>query len=78
MVRGTAGNRGAERARHNATAQITGMDVANICRGPGDSGGPLFDLDAALGVLSGKNNSEWYNYYQPVNEALAWYGVEVF
>ncbi|MGW3288425.1 S1 family peptidase [Streptomyces sp. NPDC001002] len=57
--------------------QVTGMDVANICRGSGDSGGPLFDLDAALGILSGANSSECYSYYQPVNEALAWYGVEV-
>jgi hypothetical protein len=57
--------------------QVTGMDVANICRAGGDSGGPLFAGDAALGILSGGNNSTCFSYYQPVNEALAWYGVEV-
>ncbi|MGY1500184.1 S1 family peptidase [Streptomyces sp. QTS52] len=57
--------------------QVTGMDMVNICRASGDSGGPLFALDAALGILSGANNSACYSYYQPVNEALAWYGVEV-
>ncbi|WP_405848043.1 S1 family peptidase [Streptomyces sp. NBC_01518] len=57
--------------------QVTGMDVASICRAGGDSGGPLFDLDAALGILSGSNDSGCLSAYQPVNEALAWYGVEV-
>jgi streptogrisin D len=57
---------------------VTGMDVANICRNHGDSGGPLYDLDAALGLQSGANFDECYSYYQPVNEALAWYGMEVF
>ncbi|MFD1662033.1 S1 family peptidase [Streptomyces caeni] len=59
-------------------SQVTGMDVAFICRDHGDSGGPLFAGDAALGLLSGSNNSACYSYYQPVNEALAWYGMEVF
>ncbi|MGW3462545.1 S1 family peptidase [Streptomyces olivaceoviridis] len=58
--------------------KVTGMDVAAICRDHGDSGGPLFAGDAALGLLSGSNNSACYSYYQPVNEALAWYGMEVF
>lgn len=58
--------------------QVTGMDVANICRNHGDSGGPLYDLDAALGILSGANFDQCYSYYQPVNEALAWYGMEVY
>jgi len=57
---------------------VTGMDVANICRNHGDSGGPLYDLDAALGLQSGANFDECYSYYQPVNEALAWYGMEVY
>ncbi|MEV0177978.1 S1 family peptidase [Streptomyces sp. NPDC050625] len=57
---------------------VTGMDVAAICRNHGDSGGPLFAGDAALGLLSGSNDSACYSYYQPVNEALAWYGMEVF
>lgn len=58
--------------------QVTGMDVAYICRNHGDSGGPLFDQDAALGILSGFSEGDCYSYYQPVNEALAWYGMEVF
>ncbi|WP_225836210.1 S1 family peptidase [Streptomyces sp. NK08204] len=57
---------------------VTGMDVASICRNHGDSGGPLYAQDAALGLLSGSNDSECFSYYQPVNEALAWYGMEVF
>ncbi|MFD6423793.1 S1 family peptidase [Streptomyces sp. NPDC060198] len=58
--------------------QVTGMDVAEICRAGGDSGGPLFFGTAALGILSGRNTGSCLSYYQPVNEALAWYGVEVF
>lgn len=58
--------------------QVTGLDEANICRNDGDSGGPLFAQDAALGILSGANDSECFSFYQPVNEALAWYGMEVF
>jgi hypothetical protein len=57
---------------------VTGMDMVNICRNHGDSGGPLFAGDAALGLMSGFNTSSCYSYYQPVNEALAWYGMEVF
>ncbi|MFF8992853.1 S1 family peptidase [Streptomyces sp. NPDC014983] len=63
---------------YNDGMKVTGMDVANICRDHGDSGGPLFDGDAALGLQSGANFSACYSYYQPVNEALAWYGMEVF
>lgn len=58
--------------------RVTGMDVTAICRAGGDSGGPLFAQDAALGILSGTNSSACFSYYQPVNEALAWYGMEVF
>ncbi|MFE2586106.1 S1 family peptidase [Streptomyces sp. NPDC059378] len=57
---------------------VTGMDVAQICRDHGDSGGPLFADDAALGLLSGGNDSTCQSFYQPVNEALSWYGMEVF
>ncbi|MFJ3303348.1 S1 family peptidase [Streptomyces sp. NPDC086549] len=57
---------------------VTGMDVANICRNHGDSGGPLYAGDAALGLQSGADIEACYSYFQPVNEALAWYGMEVF
>lgn len=59
-----------------AEGTVTGLIKTNLCRGPGDSGGPLFTGDAALGLLSGGLPCE--TYYQPVNEALAWYGVEVY
>ncbi|MGW0768423.1 S1 family peptidase [Streptomyces sp. NPDC002676] len=57
---------------------VTGMDEASICRNHGDSGGPLYAGDAALGLMSGFNTGSCFSYYQPVNEALAWYGMEVF
>ncbi|MGW1728462.1 S1 family peptidase [Streptomyces sp. NPDC002306] len=56
----------------------TGMDVAQICRDHGDSGGPLFAGDAALGLLVGSDSDACQSFYQPVNEALSWYGMEVF
>lgn len=62
----------------DGSPQSTGMDVANICRNHGDSGGPLYDGDAALGILVGSNDGSCYSYYQPVNEALDWYGMEVY
>jgi hypothetical protein len=50
------------------------------CTERGDSGGPVFHGDAALGINSG--NITWNDgcdsLAQPVNEALAWHGMEVY
>ncbi|MFC8825622.1 S1 family peptidase [Streptomyces sp. NPDC057137] len=71
---------GAKNQTVNYTSGVTvkGMDVACIDRNGGDSGGPLYAGTAALGILSGTNSSTCYSYFQPVNEALSWYGVEVY
>lgn len=59
-------------------SRVTGMDVLSMRRNPGDSGGPLSIGKAAVGILSGSNGSGGLSYFQPVNEALAWYGLEVY
>lgn len=58
--------------------KVKDMDFVSVCRNHGDSGGPMFDGDAALGIMSGFNSSTCQAYYQPINPALAWYGVEVY
>jgi hypothetical protein len=60
--------------------KVYGLDaVSGLCRTNGDSGGPLYDGTAALGLLSGvSGSSDCLAFYQPVNEALAWYGMEVY
>ncbi|MEV5243100.1 S1 family peptidase [Streptomyces cinnamoneus] len=58
--------------------QVTGLIKADVCAEPGDSGGPLFAGDKALGITSGgSGNCELggETYYQPVGEALAAYGA---
>ncbi|WP_069462904.1 S1 family peptidase [Actinacidiphila rubida] len=60
--------------------KVFGLDeVDGICRTEGDSGGPLYDDTAALGLLSGTASTDnCFSFYQPVNEALSWYGMEVY
>lgn len=58
--------------------QVKGLDVLSMCRDHGDSGGPLFIGKAAVGINSGFNSGSCISYFQPVNEALAWYGLEVY
>jgi streptogrisin D len=69
----------------DVTRQRPGDDVhglfrTNICTNPGDSGGAIFHNDAALGIHSGSTSgsTDCIAYHQPVNPALAWYGVEVY
>ncbi|WP_369122452.1 trypsin-like serine protease [Micromonospora deserti] len=53
----------------------------DICTLGGDSGGSLHHNGAALGLLSGGTPdyaTPCRSYHQPVNEALAWYGMEVY
>ncbi|MFI9204602.1 S1 family peptidase [Streptomyces sp. NPDC053048] len=60
---------------------VTGLIQTDVCAEPGDSGGPLFDGDAALGLTSGGSGNcgllGGTTYYQPVGEALAAYGVRI-
>ncbi|MDT0347143.1 S1 family peptidase [Streptomyces litchfieldiae] len=59
---------------------VTGLFRWTNCIEGGDSGGPVFHGDAALGINSGKLtwNDGCDSLGQPVNEALAWYGMEVY
>ncbi|MEH1123046.1 S1 family peptidase [Micromonospora sp. CPCC 206061] len=54
------------------------LDRTDLCTLGGDSGGSVFHQDAALGLVSGGPENQCITYVQPVNEALAHYGVEVY
>lgn len=54
------------------------LDRTDLCTLGGDSGGSVFHADAALGLVSGGPDGQCITYVQPVNEALAHYGVEVY
>ncbi|GHC41287.1 S1 family peptidase [Streptomyces cinnamoneus] len=58
--------------------QVTGLIKTDVCAEPGDSGGPLFAGDKALGITSGGSGNcvlGGETYYQPVGEALTAYGA---
>jgi streptogrisin D len=60
---------------------VSGLIRTNVCAEPGDSGGPLFNGTAALGLTSGGSgncSSGGTTFYQPVTEALSVYGVSVY
>ncbi|MCC3775503.1 S1 family peptidase [Streptomyces sp. UNOB3_S3] len=61
--------------------QVTGLIETSVCAEPGDSGGPLFDGDAALGLTSGGSGDckvpGAKTYYQPVPDALAATGAVI-
>ncbi|TDC85061.1 hypothetical protein E1193_03900 [Micromonospora sp. KC606] len=57
--------------------RVTGLDYTSFCAAGGDSGGSVFHGDAALGLVSGGIPEDCRTYVQPLNEGLAWYGVEV-
>lgn len=61
---------------------VFGLVETTVCTQPGDSGGPLYAGTTALGLVSGGNvggcNSSFRSFFQPVREALAAYGVDVF
>ncbi|MFD4658222.1 S1 family peptidase [Kitasatospora sp. NPDC058444] len=83
----TSGTHGGTVTGLNATVRysdggtVRGMIQTNVCAEPGDSGGPLYDGAKALGITSGGSGdcaSGGTTFFQPVNEALAKYGVSVF
>jgi streptogrisin D len=60
---------------------VTGMIATTVCVQGGDSGGPLFANNTALGLTSGGSGnctSGGRSFYQPVTEALRAYGVAVY
>jgi streptogrisin D len=60
---------------------VTGLIRTNICAQPGDSGGPLFNGTAALGLTSGGSGNcttGGTTFYQPVTEALSVYGASIY
>jgi streptogrisin D len=60
---------------------VSGLIRTNICAQPGDSGGPLFNGTAALGLTSGGSGNcttGGTTFYQPVTEALAVYGAQIY
>jgi streptogrisin D len=60
---------------------VTGLIRTNICAEPGDSGGPLFSGNTALGLTSGGSGNCTFGgttFFQPVTEPLGVYGVSVY
>jgi streptogrisin D len=60
---------------------VTGTIDTNVCAEPGDSGGSLFSGSTAVGLTSGGSGDCTFGgetFFQPVTEALDFYGVNVF
>lgn len=60
---------------------VSGMIQTTVCAEPGDSGGALYDGTKALGLTSGGSGdctTGGTTFFQPVTEALAAYGVQVY
>jgi streptogrisin B len=60
---------------------VRGLIQTNVCAEPGDSGGPLYDSTAAVGLTSGGSgncSSGGTTFSQPVTAALSAYGVQVY
>ncbi|MDT0437582.1 MULTISPECIES: S1 family peptidase [Streptomyces] len=59
---------------------VNGLIQTDVCAEPGDSGGSLFDGDAAIGLTSGGSgdcSSGGETFFQPVTEALSTFGAEI-
>jgi streptogrisin B len=60
---------------------VSGLIQTNVCAEGGDSGGPLYDGNKALGLTSGGSGNcttGGTTFFQPVTEALSVYGVSVY
>jgi S1-C subfamily serine protease len=60
---------------------VRGLIQTTVCAEPGDSGGPLYDGTAALGLTSGGSGNcttGGTTFFQPVTAALSVYGVQVY
>ncbi|PZG30952.1 serine protease [Spongiactinospora gelatinilytica] len=59
---------------------VSGVTRTNVCAEPGDSGGSFYSGDQAQGMTSGGSgncSSGGTTYFQPVNEALQVYGLQL-
>jgi streptogrisin B len=60
---------------------VSGLIQTTVCAEPGDSGGPLYDGNKAIGLTSGGSGdctSGGTTFFQPVTEAAQHYGVTVY
>jgi streptogrisin B len=60
---------------------VSGLIQTNVCAEGGDSGGPLYDGNSAIGLTSGGSGdctSGGTTFFQPVTEALNTYGVSIY
>jgi len=60
---------------------VRGLIQTTVCAEPGDSGGPLYDSTAAVGLTSGGSGdckTGGSTFFQPVSAALSAYGVQVY
>lgn len=63
-----------------AEGTVSGLIQTDVCAEPGDSGGSLFDGDAAIGLTSGGSGdctSGGQTFFQPVTEALSVFGAQI-
>jgi streptogrisin D len=81
----TTGLRSGEVTGLNATVNypegsVSGLIQTSVCAEPGDSGGPLFSQNTALGLTSGGSGncaSGGTTFFQPVTKALSALGVSI-
>jgi hypothetical protein len=69
--------------RYQSGGTVRGLIQTTVCAEPGDSGGAMYSKSdkAAIGLTSGGSGdcrSGGTTFFQPVTEALATYGVEVY
>jgi hypothetical protein len=90
----TVTRRGSTTGVHSGTVQALGVTVhyssgetvngliqTNVCAEGGDSGGSLYDGDAAIGLTSGGSGDctqGGTTFFQPVTAALSHYNVQVY
>ncbi|MFF4819702.1 S1 family peptidase [Kitasatospora sp. NPDC001309] len=67
--------------RYTGGGTVRGLIQTDVCAEPGDSGGPLYEGDKALGLTSGGSGdctTGGTTFFQPVNAALTAYDVSVY
>jgi S1-C subfamily serine protease len=66
---------------YSSGGTVRGLIQTTVCAEPGDSGGPLYNGTAALGLTSGGSGNcttGGTTFFQPVTAALSAYGVQVY
>jgi streptogrisin B len=67
--------------RYEDGSTVSGLIQTNVCAEGGDSGGPLYDGNLAIGLTSGGSGDCTFGgttFFQPVTEAASAYGVTVY